>query len=449
MDGESYQSQRCPQCGAAFDVPLDKVGDWQYCPACRDNLHRLPSSNDSHPPTGTEDSGRPEKRGAPEPPSALESDTYALSSGRLESIEAEARSRNPDDVWPKVVPPPPINQRRRKSESSKSLPWWSGLGKALAVVLGIQVIGIVLTLIFPSLILTLFGVYLLALVVMFGMSWMIGLQHALQNNRASIIFFFLIPLYPVRYGIRHWPETRPAVTAIGLAFIWMTAPILISMPISIVGSFFEKREPEPVAEAAPAAPNVPAPKPWQNPVSPDSSKPPAQAPSVLMSRPQSITSPANPPIVVGAGLATAPDGTMTITITKSDGTTSKSVRHSKSTFEVTSEEKRRRIDLWRKIGRLGDQRGKVIVADVIGTDSEVITGGKDGIYAIGSSPNAAAVHAGLVNVDEKVKVKITIVPNVTEFPSLEQNGVLSLPALYTPQSGFKIERAMDDESPEQ
>ncbi len=459
MSEELTPSLRCPQCGTAFEMPRDKSGAWQYCPACRAKVLPPSSPEDTIPlrergdfshvddPTETELSPAPAADG---------SHSYALSSGPStdwsEEDESNAVNPNSGSVWPEVDAPPPLKQRRSKPASPKSGPWWEGIGKAVAAVLGIQVIGIILTVIFPSLILTMFGVYLLALVLLFGMSWMIGLQHAIKNNRLSVIFFFLIPLYPIRYGIRHWPETRPAITAAGLAFIWLMAPMIISIPVTFVGSFFEKEKPQVAEEAEPPPPREMPPLNQvqnlaQNPapvaqVAPVAANPPANTPPILMTNPNIRTG----AVITSMNSEITADGMITTTVKKSDGTVTTTVKQSLSKFQMTPDETFRRMELRNKINADENEVGTVIEAEVMGTDRELVFGGQNGIYALASSPNAAAVHAGLVKVDETAKVKITIVPSEPEYLSTEKHGILSLPSHRSPL-GYKIELATEDSTP--
>ena len=72
-------------------------------------------------------------------------------------------------------------------------------------------------------------------------AWVLPFRHALQHNKVAAVIFVL-PWYFVKYSIRNWPETRNGALAIGLFVVWITAPVIIGLPMNMIAGLIPMAE---------------------------------------------------------------------------------------------------------------------------------------------------------------------------------------------------------------
>lgn len=254
--------------------------------------------------------------------------------------------------------------------------------------------------------------YLLVAIGLLIRAWVLPFRHAMKHDKVAAVFFVL-PWYFVKYSIRNWPETRNCVLATGLFLVWISAPVIIALPLNMIASLVPDREfawlNEPVANNPELASHPPA---QQFGLSESQPKNPNAMPTSMYQR-------------------NDPDGIRTMTITWSDGTTGewkrpslKSEQPDVTSVQEWSNEYRRQSELGSKL--VEAPIGSVLIAELRGIDLGFIHGGENRIYSIRSSVGSAAVHAGLVKFDECARVRLTIVPCPGRFPMLEQNGLISV-----------------------
>lgn len=79
------------------------------------------------------------------------------------------------------------------------------------------------------------------------------------------------------------------------------------------------------------------------------------------------------------------------------------------------------------LGWLAESRnvGDAMDVEVVGFQQGTCVGGADGIYAAMSSIETAAVHAGLLRVGEKGRLKVTVVKPLSSYGAIQQNGIQS------------------------
>lgn len=375
----------------------------------------------------------------------VESDTYALAPGALDADLPELIEDFDDEPWddlrpgtkPKRVTSPKRKQAtRRRSESLPERvdlgdvygPWWLKPVRLAGNLLAIVGLGTLIGVLFPQTAFWLIVGYVLTAIVLLGRAWVLPFRHALEHDKFAATLFFL-PWYFVKYSVRNWPQTRDCATAIGLFLTWIVAPFLIGLPIALVANLLPK------VEALPAAPQV------AGNVAIDWDKLPKPV-GIPGARPQ------NPDLSpTKIRQETTSDDHMLLTITWGDGT----VGTWKRPLLVPVGSDPRAIQKMREIHEQ-DQKihaqinraevGAVVVADIVGSEAGLIYGGDDGIYSMSSSLSTAAVHAGLVKVYEKAKVKLTVVPKPDRLSMLTQNGLISVPqGLGFEKAAFKIELA--------
>lgn len=90
------------------------------------------------------------------------------------------------------------------------------------------------------------------------------------------------------------------------------------------------------------------------------------------------------------------------------------------------------------------QVGDVLMFEVVGSKSGSIWG--TGVYTHDSNLATAAVHAGVLKVNEKGIVKVTILPAQSSFPATGQFGVASSSWSGSVYDCYKVERARPEES---
>lgn len=430
MTTELNGGPRCPTCGAALDVPPGLVRAWQHCASCRGN-HVGPWEQ-ADPAT----SGKPPYSIAIDQPVDMddrfverhsddsEPGVYGLAPQRDESLDVLESVENLQENASHSVPATKRNPRSglgkagdrgRRNDEGSVRSWWRGMAQMVGIEIAAVFVAVLVGWLVPVIGLVLFGVYVLTVFVLVGAAWVLGFQHAMRNNKFAVILFFL-PWYFVKYGIRNWPETRQSVTALGLGLGMLCAPMIVALPLGLISSLLEYRASLPIAAPDPVKPST-------TPADPNAAPPPGT-------------------YVTSTSVQVTADGTMTTTTIRSDGFTTKSVRKSQSKITPSAEDWARRRELGLSLYRA--KLGDVIEAELTGTDREIVTGGFRGVYNLGSAPASAAVHAGALKIDETGKVKITIVPNADKYPSLDQNGVLSLAGASGAVYSYTIERATDN-----
>jgi len=91
----------------------------------------------------------------------------------------------------------------------------------------------------PMLGLPLFAGWIIGGLMLFLAAWLLGITHAFRSDWVSVIFFFLIPFYFVKYAVRHWPETRNSAIAQVVLLVWLTIPFVASLPVVLLVSAWD------------------------------------------------------------------------------------------------------------------------------------------------------------------------------------------------------------------
>lgn len=376
-----------------------------------------------------------------------ESDTYALAANELDARLDELEDYSENAEWKDEADGSvPQASRRLRSDQSDSRPrykarvdrneqgeivgaWWIEFlklaGNAFAVVAVATLIGFL----FPALAIWLMVGFVLAAIGLLVRAWILAFRHAMQHDKSAAVLF-IFPWYFVKYGIRNWPKTRDSVFALGLFLVWVSSVVLIGMPIQVIANLIQPGVPNGpvVANAPPQWADLP------NPAGVSEAMP--QDPDVS---PRSIHQ------------QQRPDGMISLTITWADGTVGSWVRpalsrakHDRDYFQQQTADHRKERELHQELSRA--EVGAVIVTELRGAEAWFIYGGQNGIYSLASSPGTAAVHAGLVKVDQLARLKLTIVPRPARFPMLKQNGLISISqGPGSEQTAYQIELAKEGE----
>ncbi len=343
----------------------------------------------------------------------------------LGSESSSSSKRNSKPQW---NPP-----RDRAGHESNEVRWHLEFLKQAGYACGIVALAMISGYLFPTLIAWLTGAYLLMAIGLLIRAWVLPFRHALQHNKIAAVLF-VFPWYFVRYSIRHWPETRNGALAIGLFVVWITAPVIIGMPINMIAGLI------PEAEFA-----------RQN--EPDANNP--ELANFANNQPVrqfglSESQPRNPDAIpISMNQRFESDGTMSMTVTWSDGSSGEWKRprlirgqRDVTEYRESSKEYRRQSKLQRHLQTA--PTGSVIVAELHGIEFGFILGGENRIYSISSPVGVAAVHAGLVKINTRAKFKLSIVPCPVRFSMLEQNGVISFASgRGIETTAFQIELAQE------
>ena len=306
---------------------------------------------------------------------------------------------------------PPLSRTGQKGDEVRRNPaFLKQAGYACAIV----ALALMAGYLFPTLIAWLTVAYLLVAIGLLIRAWVLPFRHALQHDKIAAVLF-VFPWYFVRYSIRHWPETRNGALAIGLFVVWITAPVIIGMPINMIARL--------IPEAEFARQNEPG---ANNPeLANSANNQPVRQFDLSESQPR------NPDAIpISMNQRFDSDGTMSMTVTWSDGSSGEWKRprlirgqRDVTEYRESSNEYRRQSKLQRHLQTA--PTGSVIVAELRGIEFGFILGGENRIYSISSPVGVAAVHAGLVKINTHAKVKLSIVPCPVRFSMLEQNGVIS------------------------
>lgn len=459
----------CTICGAAHTIPVEQAGAPFHCESCR-NIFLAPLKSEEPLPVGPPVVIEPPTVARDAVESATEAgdtETYSVAAEHVAGTGSEG-GPEPLGSWPDPLDmPPPVRSKKRRPRQIPSIvdpeadpnadpeyqfadqlvSLFQGTGRWILLGLGLLVIGNVLKLMNPEFGYAISGVFLLAVAVMVIAAWVLLQRHAKQNEPDSSTTL-LWPPNIVRYGLEYWPETRRSMQILGLAVGWVAAAWIVAIPFDMVSSFYNTGKPTvadnvkppianppqmmPVAEKPAGAPVVAV-----NPVPGAPVMQPMQPPQVM----PAVPAQADATAIRSVSRQVTVGGVVSMTTILKDGSVLTTVKRTQSKLEPTEDDLRHQAEVNQKVNAAENKVGDVIEIQLTGTDSDLVWGGKNGVYARGSSPGSAAVHAGVVKLDETAKVKITIVEPQTEYPAIDQNGVNSLAGGAEARFGFKVERA--------
>lgn len=463
----------CTICGAAHSIPAEQAGVPFHCESCR-NITLAPLKSEEplpvSPPTRIEPPSQVHDTSQPTTGTG-DTETYSLAAEYTAEGPTQGEPQ-PAGSWPDPLDmPPPVRPRKRRPRPIPSIvdsqtdpsvdpgylfadeliSLFQGLGRWIILGLAILIVGNVLKLMNPDFTYLYSAAFMIALAAMMIAAWMLLHRHAVQHDPDATSTLLWPPNF-IRYGIENWPETRRSMQIFGLATLWVAASWIVAIPfdmlssVSTIGKSQVAGNPQPPAANAPQmmpVADIPVAQPADAPAAAE--KPPAGGPPAM---PPMQAPPAMPAVPANATLDSirsvsrqvAADGTITTTSVLIDGSVRTTVTRTQSGLKPTADDLRRQAELNQKVNAAENKVGDVIETPLTGTDTDLVWGGKDGIYARGSSPGSAAVHAGVVKLDETAKVKITITAPLNDYPALDQNGVSSLAQGPGTKFSFKIER---------
>lgn len=474
---------RCPVCGIAHSIPEDQANLPFLCTSCQ-NIFLIPAPVDAPVPDGLQESAAnlpPQFQSTETANGKIEEiDTYSVAANQPSVVHSDQGQSEPFGTWPDTA--------EMASQKNVRRPWpavspvfepeadlnadpdyqfvdaltelFQGTGGYIIFGLLFLVCGHTLTWFVPGFDYIFSILFFLSLITMICASCVMLQRHAAAKDPDSSSTLLWPPNF-ARYALEYWPETRRSIQLMLMAIAWYAVSWIVAVPFDIVEGIFNSGKPKEVVKAQqpiivppPMMPVGKKPPAVNRPVEPVGAADVAANPNPLkpalptmqMQPPLQPPSQPQPAIVDQTRIRSifqqvTPEGLILTTRVLNDGSILSSWKQSQSKSIYTEEFLRRQTEVNQKVNAGDNKVGSSITVEVTGSDRELVWGGDQGIYAQGSAPGTAAVHAGVIRIDERARIKVTFTLPASSYPSIERNGVNSWALGSEARFGLKIQKA--------